>query len=233
VVALDFDERIEPHARTRRASERRPHSLPARSTGRRASAARRASVFCLAVRPPAQNGRNCVPPPRPEERRWKRRVSKGVPERTRRRLPSILRDAALRAPPQDEASVFMAVLGGCRRPVSRIAGKPLINLDSRKEKDFHFLAPDFRFLAADFHFLAVGLAFLPCARRWASELQTAGNGAASLWKGSIRARKRRPASPCHPREKRGSRSPATGFSNGILALPDVRGSLLDPRLSRG
>lgn len=59
-----------------------PHSLPARSTGRPAVETRRATVLCPAVRPPAQNGRNCVPPPRPEERRRRRRVSKGVPERT-------------------------------------------------------------------------------------------------------------------------------------------------------
>jgi hypothetical protein len=130
----------------------------------------------------------------------------------------MLRDAALRAPPQDEGVGFYGrPWRSPRCPVARIVGNPLINLESCKEKDFHFLAPDFhflaldfhflasdfRFLAADFHFLAAGLAFLSCARRWAWELQTAGNGAASLWKGSIHARQWRPHFSVSPPRKAG------------------------------
>jgi hypothetical protein len=167
-------------------------------------------------------------PPRPEERRRRRRVSKGVPERAD--------DDAYRA--SFETPRFARLLRMGRRflwpslpvarcPVARSVGKPLINLELWKEKDlhflapdfhflvleFHFLAPDFRFLAADFHYLATGLAFpsVRLTKRPEMAPQVFGKARFTPDNGAR-------ASPCHPREKRGSRSPATGFSNGILAL---------------
>jgi hypothetical protein len=41
-----------------------------------------------------------------------------------------------------------------------VVDKPLINLESRKESNVHFLAPGFDFLAPGFHLLAPGFDFL-------------------------------------------------------------------------
>ena len=48
---------------------------------------------------------------------------------------------------------------------TRVVDKPLINLESRKESNVHFLAPGFDFLAPGFHLLAPGFDFLASASK--------------------------------------------------------------------